>query len=110
MLAPTRKEPLYRASLVHGECSDLEEVASAMRDYDFVARLLERLEMPGEGELYPHDANPYPADPRDVSFAASIACAPCTRRRTRPSGRRYPPPSPARPRRAPGPTPASTAG
>jgi hypothetical protein len=68
MLAPTRKEPLCRASLVQGECSDLEEVASAMRDYDFVARLLERLEMPGEGEPYPHDADPYPADPRDASF------------------------------------------
>jgi hypothetical protein len=85
MLAPTRKEPLYRASLVHGECSDLEEVASAMRDYDFVARLLERLEMPGEGEPYPHDANPYPQIP---AMPGSIACAPSTSRPMRPSERR----------------------
>ena len=39
-----------------------------MRDDDFVARLLEYLDMPGEGDPYPHDANPYPADPRDASF------------------------------------------
>ena len=39
-----------------------------MRDYDFVARLLEWLEMPGEGEPYPHDAGPHPADPRDARF------------------------------------------
>jgi len=73
MLAPTRKEPLCRASLVQGECSDLEEVASAMRDYDLAARLLEWLEMPGEGEPYPHDADPHPADPRDASFDCPCA-------------------------------------
>jgi hypothetical protein len=39
-----------------------------MRDDDFVARLLEYLDMPGEGDPYPHDANPHPADPRDASF------------------------------------------
>ncbi len=39
-----------------------------MRDYDFVARLIGWLDMPGEGEPYPHDADPYPADPRDASF------------------------------------------
>jgi hypothetical protein len=35
---------------------------------DFVARLLEWLDMPGEGDPYTHDANPYPADPRDARF------------------------------------------
>ena len=71
MLAPTRKEPLYRASLgissawrVFGSRGGSQR---AMRDYDFVARLIGWLEMPGEGEPYPHDANPHPADPRDAS-------------------------------------------
>ncbi len=41
-----------------------------MRDDDFVERLIEWLEMPGEGDPYPHDANPYPADPRDARFDA----------------------------------------
>ncbi len=41
-----------------------------MSDDDFVARLVEWLDMPGEGELYPHDTNPYPADPRDARFDA----------------------------------------
>ena len=39
-----------------------------MRNDDFVARLLEWLDMPGEGDPYPHDANPYPADPRVARF------------------------------------------
>ncbi len=56
-----------------------------MRDYDFVARLLERLEMPGEGEPYPHDANPYPQIP---AMPGSIACAPSTSRPMRRSERR----------------------
>ena len=84
MLAPTRKEPLYRASLVQGECSDLEEVASAMRDYDFVARLLEYLDMPGEGELYPTTPTPTPPIP---AMPGSMPCAPSTSRPTRQSGR-----------------------
>src|ERR687895_664115 len=44
-----------------------------MRDYEFEARLIERLDMPGEGEPYPYDANPYPADPRDARFDALCA-------------------------------------
>ena len=39
-------------------------------DEEFEARLIGWLEMPGEGDPYPHDANPYPADPRDARFDA----------------------------------------
>ena len=44
-----------------------------MRDYEFEARLVEWLDMPGEGEPYPSDANPYPTDPRDARFDALCA-------------------------------------
>ncbi len=39
-----------------------------MSDDVFEARLVEWLDMPGEGDPYPHDANPYPTDPRDARF------------------------------------------
>src|ERR687893_2953903 len=41
-----------------------------MRDNEFEARLIEWLDMPGEGDLYPYYADPYPADPRDARFDA----------------------------------------
>ena len=41
-----------------------------MRDDEFEARVIERLDMPGGGDPYPYDANPYPADPRDARFDA----------------------------------------
>ena len=41
-----------------------------MRDDEFEARLIEGLEMPGEGDPYPYDAGPYPEDPRDARFDA----------------------------------------
>ncbi len=41
-----------------------------MRDDDFVERLIGWLDMPGEGDPYPHYTNPYPADPRDARFDA----------------------------------------
>src|SRR5919202_2185877 len=41
-----------------------------MRDDEFEARLVEWLDMPGEGDPYAYDANPYPADPRDARFDA----------------------------------------
>jgi hypothetical protein len=44
-----------------------------MSDDEFEARLLEWLEMPGEGEPYPNYANTYPADPRDARFDALCA-------------------------------------
>jgi hypothetical protein len=44
-----------------------------MRDYEFEARLMEWLDIPGEGEPYPYDANPYPTDPRDARFDALCA-------------------------------------
>ena len=37
---------------------------------EFEARLIECLEMPGEGDPYPSGASPYPADPRDARFDA----------------------------------------
>ena len=39
-----------------------------MDDAEFEARLIAWLDMGGEGDLYPHDADPYPADPRDIRF------------------------------------------
>jgi hypothetical protein len=44
-----------------------------MRDDEFEARLVEWLDMSGEGDPYPHDADPYPTDPRDVRF--DVLCA-----------------------------------
>ena len=44
-----------------------------MRDNEFEARLIEWLDMPGEGDLYPYYADPYPADPRDARFDALCA-------------------------------------
>src|ERR687896_13938 len=44
-----------------------------MRDDEFEARLIEWLDMPGEGDPYPYHANPYPADPRDARFDALCA-------------------------------------
>ena len=41
-----------------------------MRDDEFVARLIEYLDMPGGEDPYPYDANPYPADLRDARFDA----------------------------------------
>jgi hypothetical protein len=37
-----------------------------MDDAEFEARLIAWLEMPGEGDPYPHHADPYPADLRDA--------------------------------------------
>ncbi len=65
-----------RATQGAGSARYAEGETNVSDDEEFEARLIRWLEMPGEGELYPHDANPYPADPRDASFAASIACAP----------------------------------
>jgi hypothetical protein len=39
-------------------------------DDEFEARLVEWLDMPGEGDPYPSGASPYPADPRDARFDA----------------------------------------
>jgi len=44
-----------------------------MEDAEFEARLIPWLEMPGEGDPYPHDADPYPADLRDARFDALCA-------------------------------------
>jgi hypothetical protein len=44
-----------------------------MRDNEFEARLIEWLDMPGEGDLNPYYADPYPADPRDARFDALCA-------------------------------------
>jgi hypothetical protein len=44
-----------------------------MSDDEFEARLIEWLDMPGEGDPYPYYANPYPADPRDARFDALCA-------------------------------------
>ena len=41
-----------------------------MRNDEFEARLVEWLDMPGEGDPYPSGASPYPADPRDARFGA----------------------------------------
>jgi hypothetical protein len=41
-----------------------------MRDDEFETRLIEWLDMPGEGDPYPYYADPYPADPRDARFDA----------------------------------------
>src|SRR5919199_3408317 len=41
-----------------------------MRDDEFEARLVEWLDMPGEGDPYPYYADPYPLDPRDARFDA----------------------------------------
>jgi hypothetical protein len=41
-----------------------------MKDHEFEARLIEWLEMPGEGDPYPPYADPYPADLRDARFDA----------------------------------------
>ncbi len=41
-----------------------------MREDEFEARLIEWLDMPGEGDPYPYDADPHPADPRDARFDA----------------------------------------
>jgi hypothetical protein len=41
-----------------------------MRDDDFEARLIAWLDMPGGGDPYPYDADPYPEDPRDARFDA----------------------------------------
>ena len=39
-----------------------------MRDDEFETRLIEWLDMPGEGDPYPYYADPYPADPWDARF------------------------------------------
>jgi hypothetical protein len=44
-----------------------------MSDDEFEARLIEWLDMPGEGDPYPYYASPYPADPRDARFDALCA-------------------------------------
>ncbi len=44
-----------------------------MRDDEFEARLIEWIDMPGEGDPYPYYGNPYPADPRDARFNALCA-------------------------------------
>ena len=44
-----------------------------MRDDEFETRLIEWLDMPGEGDPYPYYADPYPADPRDARFDALCA-------------------------------------
>src|SRR3712207_121234 len=41
-----------------------------MSEDEFEARLIEWLDMPGEGDPYPYHANPYPTDPRDARFDA----------------------------------------
>jgi hypothetical protein len=41
-----------------------------MRDHEFEARLIEWLDMPGEGDPYQPYADPYPADLRDARFDA----------------------------------------
>jgi hypothetical protein len=41
-----------------------------MGDDGFEERLIEWLDMPGEGDPYPHHADPYPADLRDARFDA----------------------------------------
>ena len=41
-----------------------------MGDNEFEERLILWLGMPGEGDPYPHHANPYPADVRDARFDA----------------------------------------
>ncbi len=51
----------------------LEEVVCAMRDDEFENRLIEWLEMPGEGDPYPLTADAYPEDPRDARFDALCA-------------------------------------
>ena len=45
-------------------------------DEEFEARLIRWLEMPGEGELYPHDANPHPyRSPRCQLRSFDCLCA-----------------------------------
>ena len=44
-----------------------------MGDDEFESRLLAWLGMPGEGDTYPHDADPYPDDLRDARFDALCA-------------------------------------
>ena len=44
-----------------------------MGDDGFEERLIEWLDMPGEGDPYPHHADPYPADLRDARFDALCA-------------------------------------
>ena len=44
-----------------------------MRDDEFEARLIEWLDIPGEGDPYPYYANPYPAEPQDARFDALCA-------------------------------------
>ena len=44
-----------------------------MDDEEFEECLIRSLEMPGEGDLYPHHANPYPEDLRDARFDALCA-------------------------------------
>jgi hypothetical protein len=44
-----------------------------MGDDEFEERLTGWLDMPGEGEPYPYDANPYPEDFRDARFDALCA-------------------------------------
>ena len=44
-----------------------------MSDDEFEARLIECLNMPGEGDPYPYHAGPYPEDPRDARFDALCA-------------------------------------
>lgn len=44
-----------------------------MGDDEFEARLVEWLGMPGEGDPYPRDSAPYPADFRDARFDALCA-------------------------------------
>jgi hypothetical protein len=44
-----------------------------MDDAEFEARLIAWLEMPGEGDPYPHHADPYPADLRDARFDSLCA-------------------------------------
>ena len=41
-----------------------------MSEDGFDARLIEWLDMPGEGDPYSYRVNPYPADPRDARFDA----------------------------------------
>ncbi len=44
-----------------------------MSDDELQARLIEWLDMPGEGDPYPYYASPYPADSRDARFDALCA-------------------------------------
>ena len=44
-----------------------------MGDEEFEGRLIEWLDMPGEGDPYPHNADPYSVDPRDARFDALCA-------------------------------------